>query len=96
MKKQLELTRGRLVALTIGLPLVLVAICASSLYTLGDLAAGSVPVHYQVPANGRAVTLSIAGGDLHVNTSASRLVKLHGLARYSILTDTSGSITIKN
>jgi hypothetical protein len=31
------------------------------------------------------VTLSIAGGDVHVATSASRLVKLHGLARYSIL-----------
>ncbi|HEY3903312.1 MAG TPA: hypothetical protein VGM14_05390 [Streptosporangiaceae bacterium] len=85
MNKRLDLTRGRIVALCIGLPLTLVAICATSLHTLGDLAAGSYPVHFQVPANGRTVTLSIKGGDIHVATSPSRLVKLHGRALYSLL-----------
>jgi Putative adhesin len=85
VNRRLELTRGRIVALIIGLPLTLAAISAFSLHTLGDLAAGSSPVHFQVPANGRTVTLSIEGGDVHVATSPSRLVKLHGLARYSLL-----------
>ena len=85
MNKRLELSRTRILALIIGLPLTLAAISASSLHTLGDLAAGSYPVHYQVPADGRTVTLSIQGGDIHVATSPSRLVKLHGLARYSLV-----------
>jgi hypothetical protein len=85
VNKRLELNGTRILALVIGLPLTLAAISLSSLHTLGDLAAGSVPVHYQVPADGRLVTLSIAGGNVHVVTSESRLVKLHGLARYSLL-----------
>lgn len=71
-------------ALIIGLPLMLAAISASSLSTLGDLAGGAYPVHYHVPANGRAVTLSLAGGDVRVATSAGHQVKLHGLVRYSL------------
>ncbi len=84
MNRRLELTRARIVALIIGLPLTLAAIGAFAMHTLGDLAAGTYPVRIDLPAHGRAVTVSIDAGDLRLTSAADGQIRLHGVAQYSL------------
>jgi hypothetical protein len=84
VNSRLELTRPRIVALIIGVPLTLAAISAFALHTLGDLAGGSYPVRFDLPAQGRAVTVSVDAGDLRVSAAAGGRVQLHGTAHYSL------------
>jgi hypothetical protein len=85
VNRRLELTRGRIVALLIGLPLTLAAISAFSVNVLGELSVGTNQVRFDLPARGLAVTVSIGAGDLRVTTSAGDRVKLHGVAQYSLI-----------
>ncbi|HET7014084.1 MAG TPA: DUF4097 family beta strand repeat-containing protein [Streptosporangiaceae bacterium] len=84
MNRRLELTRGRIIALIIGIPLSLAVISGFVIDVLGDLASGTQPVRFDLPAHGRAVTVSVEAGDLRLTTSADGRVKLDGIALYSL------------
>src|SRR6185437_4891826 len=58
---------------------------ASAIHALGDLAAGTNRVRFDLPAHGRTVTVSIPGGELRLATGTDGRIKLAGTARYALV-----------
>lgn len=83
------LTRGRLAALVIGVPVCLALIALNGLNLVAMLGEAHYPVNYTVPAGAKSLNVSVASGHLLIKqqTAASQAT-LTGTARYSLVRST--------
>lgn len=98
---RLPLTRGRITALAIGVPIALVLVANTAFSLLAPFAEGRYHVSYAAPAGTRAVTMSSSGGQVSVGPTTGDRVTLAGTARYSFIrstfsTQTNGGDTAMN
>ena len=95
MINRVPLTRGRVLALVIGVPLVLAIIGWSALTAVAFAGQGSYPVRLNLPVHGRTVNFSVDSGNATVSsgdvtlgqTAGDRLV-VTGTAHYSLVRST--------
>jgi Toastrack DUF4097 len=80
-----RLTRGRLVALAIGVPVCLLLIANTGLSLVANVGQGSYPVGYTVPAAARSLAVTLSGGQLTVTGAASGPARVAGTAHYSLV-----------
>jgi hypothetical protein len=83
--KKLPLTRGRRLALAIGVPLCAVLIGYIGLSILANIGTGSFPVSYTVPASARTLTVHVDGGDVTVGPAASGHASVTGVVHYGLV-----------
>lgn len=88
MRRRLPITTGRLVALLVGVPACLGVIGLVAVGFVGDAGKGKYQVHVDLPARGRAVDISISGGNLTVTATHGDRLRLTGTARYSLIRST--------
>jgi len=81
------LTRGRLAALVIGVPVCLSLIALNGLSLVANLGEAHYPVNYTVPADARSLNVSVASGHLLIKQTAGQAT-LTGTARYSLVRST--------
>jgi hypothetical protein len=79
------LTRGRLAALVIGVPVCLSLIALNGLSLVANLGEAHYPVNYTVPAGAKSLNVSVASGHLLIKPTAARQATLTGTARYSLI-----------
>jgi Toastrack DUF4097 len=79
------LTRGRIAALVIGVPLCLLLVAYSGFDLLANFGQGRYPVSYKVPASARSLALNVAAGHVLIKQTASSQATLTGTARYSLV-----------
>jgi hypothetical protein len=79
------LTRGRLAALVIGVPVCLGLIAFDGLSLVANLGEAHYPVHYTVPAPAKSLNVSVAGGQLTIRPTTASQATLTGTARYSLI-----------
>src|SRR6266516_2261544 len=80
----LPLTKGRIVALVVGVPLALALIAWTGLTEVAYAGLGSYPVRLAVPVHGSTVSLSAGSADVQVTQAAGSTLRLTGKARYSL------------
>jgi hypothetical protein len=79
------LTRGRLAALVIGVPVCLSLIAVNGLSLVANLGEAHYPVNYAVPAGAKSLNVSVASGQLVIKQAAGSQATLTGTARYSLI-----------
>jgi Putative adhesin len=79
------LTRGRLAALVIGVPVCLGLIALNGLSLVANLGEAHYPVHYLVPAPAKSLNVSVAGGQLTIRPTTAGQATLTGTAYYSLV-----------
>jgi hypothetical protein len=84
MTAPLPLTRGRRVALALGVPVCLLLVANTGLDLVANMGQGTFPVSYAAPAGTRSLTVGLSGGQLLVTGTASSAARLTGTARYSL------------
>jgi len=84
MTASLPLTRGRRVALAIGVPVCLLLIAYNAFDLVANFGEGKYTVNYVAPASTRALSLHVTGQLTIKPTGASRAT-LTGTARYSLI-----------
>ena len=84
MSTPLPLTRGRLLALVLGVPLILAFIAWTGLTEVAYAGLGSYPVRLAVQVHGSTVNLSVGAADVQVTQAAGSTLRLTGKARYSL------------
>jgi Toastrack DUF4097 len=94
----LPLTRGRVTALLIGVPVCLALVLYNGFDLVANFGQGRYPVSYTFPANDRSLDVSVAGGQLAIRPTTASRATLAGTARYSLvrssLTEhTAGGVT---
>jgi hypothetical protein len=85
MTTPLPLTKGRLLALSLGVPLALTLIAWTGLTEVAYAGLGSYPVHLSVPVRGNNVNLSVGSADVQVAQAATSRLRLTGKAEYSLI-----------
>ena len=85
MTGRLPMTRGRVLALVIGLPLALVLIGWTALTAVAFAGQGSYPVHLGLPVTGGTAGVSVDSGNLTVGPGAAGRLRLAGTAHYSLV-----------
>lgn len=85
MSTPLPMTRGRLLALLIGVPLALALIAWTGLTEVAYAGLGSYPVQLAVPVQGSTVNLSVGQADVQVTQAVGDTIQLTGKARYSLI-----------
>jgi Putative adhesin len=85
MSTPLPMTRGRLLALILGVPLALALIAWTGLTEVAYAGLGSYPVRLAVPVHGSTVSLSAGAADVQVTQAAGSTLRLTGKARYSLI-----------
>src|SRR5215471_8430645 len=96
MSTPLPMTRSRLLALLLGVPIALVLIAWTGLTEVAYAGLGSYPVRLAVPVSGSTVSLSAGAADVQVTQAAGSTLRLAGKARYSLfLSDGSGNLTLR-
>src|SRR5215468_231295 len=88
MTAPLPMTRGRRVALLLGLPVALALIGWTGLTAVAYAGQASYPVRLAVPVHGSTVSLSGDAGDVRVTQAAGSQLLLTGTAHYSIIRST--------
>jgi hypothetical protein len=83
--KKLPLTRGRRVALAIGVPLCAVLIGYIGLSILANIGTGSIPVSYTVPAGARTLAVNVDGGDVTVRPATTGQGTVTGVVHYGLV-----------
>jgi hypothetical protein len=81
----LPLTRGRRVALALGVPLCLVLIASTGFNLVADIGRGTVPVDYRIPAAAGRVAVSLNGGDVSLHQVSGGQGTLKGTGVYSLV-----------
>jgi Putative adhesin len=81
----LPLTRGRVAALAIGVPVCLLLVAGTAANLVAMLGEGSYPVSYAVPMSAKSLNVSMAGGQLTLLPTAASQATLTGTARYSLV-----------
>jgi hypothetical protein len=79
------LTRGRLAALVIGVPVCLSLIAVNGLSLVANLGEAHYPVNYTVPAGAKSLNVSVASGHLLIKQTTASQATLTGTARYSLI-----------
>jgi hypothetical protein len=82
------LTRGRVVALAIGVPLALIIIGWFALTAVAFAGQGSYPVRLNLPVHGGTVNFSADSGDMIVSETAGARLVATGTAHYSLVRST--------
>ena len=85
MTDRLPMTRGRVLALVIGLPLALILIGWTALTAVAFAGQGSYPVHLDLPVTGGTAGVSVDSGNLTVGPGAAGRLRLAGTAHYSLV-----------
>jgi hypothetical protein len=85
MTTPLPLTKGRLLALSLGVPLALALIAWTGLTEVAYAGLGSYPVHLSVPVRGSTVSLAAGDADVQVTQAAGNRLRLTGKAQYSLI-----------
>jgi hypothetical protein len=85
MTAPLPLTRGRRIALAIGVPACLLLVSDTGLNLVANMGQGTFPVSYTAPAGARSLTVGLSGGQLLFTAAASGPARLTGTARYSLI-----------
>jgi hypothetical protein len=88
MSTPLPMTKGRRLALLLGVPLALVLIAWTGLTEVAYAGLGSYQVRLAVPVHGSTVTLSTSAADVQVTQAAGSMLRLTGKARYSLVRST--------
>jgi hypothetical protein len=88
MSTPMPMTRGRLLALLLGVPVALVLIAWTGLTEVAFAGLGSYPVRLSVPVHGSTVNLSAGSADVQVTQAAVSNLRLTGKARYSLIRST--------
>jgi hypothetical protein len=97
---RVPLTPGRMAALVVAVPVVLVLIAGYAFSLLSDFAKGSFPVNFTVPAKAGTLSMSFNGGDVSVRgaTSATDVARVTGTVFYSFtpptVRHTAGDISL--
>jgi Toastrack DUF4097 len=81
----LPLTRGRRVALAIGVPLCLVLTAYTGLSLVAYVGRGTVAVDYRIPAGAGRVTVTTSGGNVLLRQVTGGRVSLVGNGVYSLI-----------
>lgn len=81
----LPLTRGRRVALAIGVPLCLVLAANTGLDIVANVGRGTVPLSYRVPVTAGRVTVTASGGNVVLRQGSGRQASLVGTGSYSLV-----------
>src|ERR1700760_4551339 len=92
------LTRGRVTALLIGVPVCLALVAYNGFDLVANFGQGRYPVSYTFPANDRSLDVSVAGGQLSIRPTTASRATLAGTARYSLIRSnlteqTTGGVT---
>jgi hypothetical protein len=82
------LTRGRLAALVIGVPVCLSLIALNGLSLVANLGEAHYPVNYTVPPGAKSLNVSVASGQLLIKPAKVGRATLTGTARYSLVRST--------
>jgi len=85
MSTPLPMTRGRLLALLLGVPIAFALIAWTGLTEVAYAGLGSYPVHLSVPVRGSTVSLSAGDADVQVTQAAGNQLRLNGKAQYSLI-----------
>ena len=85
MTDRLPMTRGRRLALAIGVPLALIVIGGLALNEVAYAGQDSYPVHLDVPVTGGTARVSVDSGNLTVGPGAAGRLSLSGTAHYSLV-----------
>ena len=85
MSTRLPMTKGRRLALLLGVPLALALIGWTGLTEVAYAGLGSYQVRLAVPVHGSTVTLSAGAADVQVTQAAGSTLRLTGKARYSLV-----------
>ena len=88
MSTPLLLTRGRLTALAVGVPVSLALIAWGALNVVALLSADSFQIHRSVAATGSQVSVSVDSGNLTLEPAAGDRVVLTGVAHYGLIRPT--------
>jgi hypothetical protein len=80
----LPMTKGRLLALLLGVPVALALIAWTGLTEVAYAGLGSYPVRLAVLVHGSTVSLSAGAADVQVTEAAGSTLRLAGKARYSL------------
>lgn len=86
--RALPMTRGRRVALALGVPACLVLIGWGAFSIVGEIGQGQFPVSDTIPVSGGQVTAHFGGGSVHLDQGAVGQAKVTGTARYSLVRPT--------
>ena len=85
MTERLPMTRGRVLALVIGIPLVLAVIGWTALTAVAFAGQGSYPVNLDVRAPGGTAGVSVDSADMTVVPGTAGHLRLTGTAHYSVV-----------
>jgi hypothetical protein len=85
MSTPLPMTKGRLLALLLGVPIALALIAWTGLTEVAYAGLGSYPVRLAVPVQGSTVKLSVGQADVQVTQAAGDTLRLAGKAHYSLV-----------
>jgi len=85
---RVPLTKGRVLALVIGVPLVLAIIGWSALTAVAFAAQDNYPVRVNLPVPGGTVNFSVDSGDVTVGQAAGGRLVATGTAHYSLVRST--------
>jgi hypothetical protein len=88
MNAPLPMTRGRWLALLLGLPVVLALIGWAGLTEVAYAGQASYPVRLAIPVHGSTVSLSAGPADVRVTQAVGSQLLLTGTARYSLIRST--------
>ena len=86
--RPLPMTRGRRVALALGVPACLALIGWGAFSIVGEIGQGHFPVSATIPVSGGHVTVHVGGGSLVLEQGAAGQAKLTGTAHYSLVRPT--------
>lgn len=88
MSTPLPMTRGRVLALLLGVPLAFALIAWTGLTEVAFAGLGSYPVRLAVPVQGSTVSVAAGAADMQVTQAPGSTLRLTGKARYSLLRST--------
>jgi hypothetical protein len=88
MTTPLPMTRGRRLALGIGVPLALILIGWTAVNEVAFAGIGSNPVRLDVPVHSGALRLGVGSADVRFTQAAGEQIRLTGKATYSIVRPT--------
>lgn len=84
MSTPLPMTKGRILALLLGVPVAFALIAWTGLTEVAYAGQGSYPVGLAVPVHGSTVSLSVGAADMQVSQAAGSTLRLTGKATYSL------------
>ncbi len=82
------LTRGRVTALLLGVPVCLALVLYNGFDLVANLGEAHYSVSYTFPANARSLDVSLAAGQLAIRPTTAGRATLEGTARYSLVRST--------